>query len=96
MSGGGYKRVISHFPNKAKTKCYKVVIQRKFIYSLWRAKIIRFEKQTSLMLGKDGGSHVQRGIDMANSVWKTVEYAILVDLFDNGIVTDITTIIIEE
>ena len=34
----------------------------------------RFEKQTGLMLGKNGGSHVQKGIDMA----KYIENKILI------------------
>ena len=29
---------------------------------------IRFERQTGLMLGKNGGSHVQKGIDMAKYI----------------------------
>ena len=32
------------------------------------ADVIRFEKQTGLMLGKNGGSHVQKGIDMAKYI----------------------------
>ncbi len=32
------------------------------------ADIIRFEQQTGLMLGKNGGSHVQKGIDMAKYI----------------------------
>lgn len=32
------------------------------------ADIIRFEQQTGLMLGKYGGSHVQKGIDMAKYI----------------------------
>ena len=38
------------------------------------ADVIRFEKQTGLMLGKNGGSHVQKGIDMA----KYIENKILI------------------
>ena len=30
--------------------------------------VIRFEQQTGLMLGKNGGSHVQKGIDMAKYI----------------------------
>ena len=36
--------------------------------------MIRFERQTGLMLGKNGGSHVQKGIDMA----KYIENKILI------------------
>ena len=32
------------------------------------ADVIRFEQQTGLMLGKNGGSHVQKGIDMAKYI----------------------------
>ena len=32
------------------------------------ADVIRFEKQTGLMLGKNGGSHVQKGIDIAKYI----------------------------
>lgn len=32
------------------------------------ADIIRFEQQTGLVLGKNGGSHVQKGIDMAKYI----------------------------
>ena len=28
------------------------------------ADVIRFEKETGIMLGKNGGSHVQKGIEM--------------------------------
>lgn len=38
------------------------------------ADVIRFERQTGLMLGKNGGSHVQKGIDMA----KYIENKILI------------------
>ena len=32
------------------------------------ADVIRFEQQIGLMLGKNGGSHVQKGIDMAKYI----------------------------
>ena len=32
------------------------------------ADVIRFEQQTGLMLGKNGGSHIQKGIDMAKYI----------------------------
>ncbi len=30
--------------------------------------MIRFEQETGIMLGKNGGSHVQKGIDMASYI----------------------------
>lgn len=30
--------------------------------------VIRFEQETGIMLGKNGGSHVQKGIDMASYI----------------------------
>jgi len=32
------------------------------------ADVIRFEKETGIMLGKNGGSHVQKEIDMASYI----------------------------
>lgn len=32
------------------------------------ADVIRFEQQTGLMLGKNGSSHMQKGIDMAKYI----------------------------
>ena len=48
--------------------------ENSFIGDGGTADIIRFEQQTGLMLGKNGGSHVQKGIDMA----KYIENKILI------------------
>ncbi len=41
---------------------------KSFIGDGGTADVIRFEKQTGLMLGKNGGSHIQKGTDMANYI----------------------------
>lgn len=38
---------------------------KSFIGDGGTADVIRFEKETGLMLGKMGGSHIQKGLDMA-------------------------------
>ena len=42
--------------------------ENSFIGDGGTADVIRFEQQTGLMLGKNGGSHVQKGIDMAKYI----------------------------
>ena len=46
----------------------QLYIGNSFIGDGGTADVIRFEKQTGLMLGKNGGSHVQKGIDMAKYI----------------------------
>ena len=41
---------------------------KSFIGDGGTADVIRFEKQTGILLGKNGGSHVQKGIDMASYI----------------------------
>ncbi|MGB8451205.1 MAG: hypothetical protein WCD89_02640, partial [Anaerocolumna sp.] len=41
---------------------------KSFIGNGGTADVIRFEKETSIMLGKNGGSHIQKGIDMASYI----------------------------
>ena len=42
--------------------------ENSFIGDGGTADVIRFEQQTGLMLGKNGGSHIQKGIDMAKYI----------------------------
>lgn len=41
---------------------------KSFIGDGGTADVIRFEQETGIMLGKNGGSHVQKGIDMASYI----------------------------
>lgn len=41
---------------------------KSFIGDGGTADVIRFEKETGIMLGRNGGSHVQKGIDMASYI----------------------------
>ncbi|WP_092241791.1 hypothetical protein [Butyrivibrio sp. INlla21] len=41
---------------------------KSFIGDGGTADVIRFEKETGLMLGRNHGSHVQKGIDMAKYI----------------------------
>lgn len=42
--------------------------EKSFIGNGGTADVIRFEKETGIMLEKNGGSHVQKGIDMASYI----------------------------
>ncbi|SFS10220.1 hypothetical protein, partial [Anaeromicropila populeti] len=41
---------------------------KSFIGDGGTADVIKFERETGIMLGKNGGSHIQKGIDMASYI----------------------------
>ena len=63
------KKLLSQAENSQLQNAIKQLYRgSSFIGDGGTSDIIRFEQQTGLMLGKNGGSHVQKGIDMAKYI----------------------------
>lgn len=63
------KKLLSQAENSQLQNAIKQLYRgSSFIGDGGTSDIIRFERQTGLMLGKNGGSHVQKGIDMAKYI----------------------------